>query len=326
MRALVLVLTLLGLGLAAFLLGRVGLGGVLAAMARIGPGGFLAFCLYSGGVLAILGAAQFAVAPGAPGHFGGFVWGRATREAATDLLPFAQLGGIVVGARTVVAGGVPAPLVYASIVADLTTELAAQLVFTLAGVALLATAMTGGASGDQTLVAALSGAAVAIAAVGGIVVAQRPLLALGSRLAAHVLPASVATMAAMRVTLDAIYAMPRRLLAGFALNLLAWVASAAGAWLALWLAGIAVPLWVVLTIESLVFALRSAAFAVPGALGLQEGAYVLLAPVFGMPPEIGLALSLLKRARDVAIAVPVLIIWQIREGGALLAARRTKPE
>ncbi len=325
MRAAVLVLTLLGLGLTAFLLGRIGLSGVLAAVTRIGPGGFLLFCLYSVGVLAILGAAQYAVAPGARGHFGGFVWGRATREAATDLLPFAQLGGIVVGARTVVAGGVPAPLVYASIVADLTTEMAAQLVFTLAGVAMLGVAMTS-VTQHETVVAVALGAVLAIGAVGALVFGQRPLLALGSRLAGGVLPASVATMAAMRAQLDAIYAMPRRLLAGFALNLLAWLASAGGAWLALRLAGIDIPLWVVLTIESLIFALRSAAFAVPGALGLQEGAYVLLAPLFGVPPEIGLALSLLKRARDVAIAVPVLLIWQVREGGALLSSTRARPE
>ena len=325
MRAAVLVLTLLGLGLAAFLLGRIGLSGVLAAVTRIGPGGFLVFCLYSLGVLGILGGAQYAVAPGARGHFGGFVWGRATREAATDLLPFAQIGGIVVGARTVVAGGVPAPLVYASIVADLTTELAAQLVFTLAGVAMLAMAAITD-DFDPVFVASLAGATLAIAAVGALVVAQRPLLALGIRLAARVLPASVATMTVMRERLDAIYAMPRRLALGFALNLLAWVASAAGAWLALRLAGVAVELWVVLIIESLVFALRSAAFAVPGALGLQEGAYVLLAPLLGVPAEIGLALSLLKRARDVAIAVPVLLIWQVREGGALLASHRANPE
>ena len=33
-----------------------------------------------------------------------------------------------------------------------------------------------------------------------------------------------------------------------------------------------------------------------------------------VPTEIGLAVSLLKRARDVVVGVPVLLIWQAVEG------------
>jgi uncharacterized membrane protein YbhN (UPF0104 family) len=69
-----------------------------------------------------------------------------------------------------------------------------------------------------------------------------------------------------------------------------------------------------MAIESLLFAIRNAAFMVPSGLGVQEGAYALLGPLFGLPPEAALALSLLKRARDVAIGVPVLLSWQILEG------------
>ncbi len=60
--------------------------------------------------------------------------------------------------------------------------------------------------------------------------------------------------------------------------------------------------------------MRSAAFIVPNALGVQEGAYAVLAPLFGVGAEFGLAVSLLKRARDIAIGVPVLLIWQAVEG------------
>ena len=47
--------------------------------------------------------------------------------------------------------------------------------------------------------------------------------------------------------------------------------------------------------------------------GVQEAGYAALAPVFGLPPEIGLAVSLIRRARDVVVAVPVLLIWQAIE-------------
>jgi uncharacterized membrane protein YbhN (UPF0104 family) len=69
----------------------------------------------------------------------------------------------------------------------------------------------------------------------------------------------------------------------------------------------------VVAIESLLFAIRNAAFVMPGGLGVQEGAYVLIGPLFGLPAEAALALSLLKRARDIVIAVPALIIWQLME-------------
>jgi hypothetical protein len=46
---------------------------------------------------------------------------------------------------------------------------------------------------------------------------------------------------------------------------------------------------------------------------VQEVAYALAAPLFGLPPESALALSLAKRARDVAIGLPTLLCWQFAE-------------
>jgi hypothetical protein len=74
---------------------------------------------------------------------------------------------------------------------------------------------------------------------------------------------------------------------------------------------------VVLVIEGLLYAVRSVAFAVPNAVGVQEGAYILLGASFGLTPELGLALSLLKRARDLALGLPVLAAFQLLEGRRL---------
>jgi len=79
-------------------------------------------------------------------------------------------------------------------------------------------------------------------------------------------------------------------------------------------------LWV-LAIESLIFTVRSVAFAVPGAIGFQEAAYVLVGPMFGLPPETALALSIAKRARDVAIGAPALLAWQVIEVRLTLSRR-----
>src|SRR5256886_16477973 len=77
-----------------------------------------------------------------------------------------------------------------------------------------------------------------------------------------------------------------------------------------------------MAIESLVYATRSAAAFIPNALGVQEAAYAVLAPIFGVGAEFGLAVSLLKRARDIAVGVPILLIWQAVEGQRALAAER----
>jgi hypothetical protein len=56
---------------------------------------------------------------------------------------------------------------------------------------------------------------------------------------------------------------------------------------------------------------------VPAALGIQEGAYVVLGGLFGISPEVALALSLLKRARSLLLGVPPLLLWQVAEGRLL---------
>ena len=67
-------------------------------------------------------------------------------------------------------------------------------------------------------------------------------------------------------------------------------------------------------LESLILAIRAAAFFVPGAVGVQEGAFVLLGAVIGISPEVALALSLIKRVRELVIGVPALLAWQVSEG------------
>ncbi len=73
-----------------------------------------------------------------------------------------------------------------------------------------------------------------------------------------------------------------------------------------------------LVIESLLHAIRGAAFAIPGALGAQEGGLVLLCAIFGIPPEQAIALSLVKRAADLVLGVPGLLGWQMLEWDHLM--------
>lgn len=319
MRVAVLLLTIAGLVAAIAVVGSVGVAPVLAAIRAIGVAGYLLYVAYTAVVLLLLGIAWRAVAPGG-GALGTYVWARTVREAATDVLPFAQIGGLVVGGRALTARGVPAPLAWASMIADLTTEMASQTLFTLFGVGVLALLLGGAADPGGVLGLAVAGLGLTVALCAAVVWGQRPLLALAARLGARLLPASVGSVAGVQATLARIYADPAALLRSFAANLAAWAASGAGAWLALRLMGTSIGVVDVLAIEALIFAVRSIAFVVPGALGVQEGAYLLIAPLFGLDPQTAVALSLLKRARDLTIGVPAILLWQAGEGRRLLAS------
>lgn len=319
-----LLATILGAAVAAWTVGSTGAREVLDAVTSIGWIGMLVFVLWSLGVLTLLGLAWYAVAPGAAlTRVPLFIWARTTREAATDVLPFSQIGGLVVGARTLTARRVPEPLVYASMIADMTTEMAAQLLFTLAGVSMLLLVLMNGSVHAEIEPLAIGGLLAMTGLMAAIAFAQRPLLRLAGKLGARVFPGSATAMAAVREQLDAIYRRPRHLIAAFCFNLAAWIASAAGAWIALRFIGSEIPLRAVITIEALIFTLRSVAFVVPGAIGVQEAAYLLIGPLFGLSPTTALALSLLKRARDLVIGVPAILLWQLGEYRALARSRKS---
>jgi glycosyltransferase 2 family protein len=120
--------------------------------------------------------------------------------------------------------------------------------------------------------------------------------------------------------LAAIYRRRGALSVSALLHLAAWLASSVEAWIALRLMGADPSMVAVIAIESLLYAVRSVAFAVPNVVGLQEGAYIMLGAGFGLSPDIALALSLLKRVRDIAIGVPALLAWQLLESRRLLAS------
>lgn len=237
------------------------------------------------------------------------------RDSGSDLLPFTSLGGDLMGARMAVRAGLPAVPAIASTVIDVTLELAAQIAFTLFGLAALLALALDRALATRTLI----GLAVAAPALIGFVAAQRIglflLLERGARrLARRSGWAAIGALDGLQAGIRTLHGAPARLAVGFVLHLAGWALAAAETWLALHLLGAAPGLMAVLAIESLVSALRSAAFVVPAAIGVQEGGYVVLGPLFGVGPELMLAVALLRRGRDLVLGVPALLAWQVLEG------------
>lgn len=325
MRLWLLLTTIAGLAVAAWAFGSTGWDGILKALVRIGPAGFALFCLWFTGVFLLLGAAWLSATPGEPpGRIWLFSWARMIREAASDLLPFSQLGGVVLGVRTLTANQVISRRANGGLLVDMTTEMAAQLVFTVTGVGLFLATVT---RADETMTLralVFAGTAVLLAIMAAFFAAHRFGLRRAGRLVARLLPGADIAANETVDELRAIYSNRGAVALSFLFNLLAWFASAVGVWLGLKLMGVAVSLRAMVMVESLIFTLRSVAFAVPGAIGVQEVGYLALAPIAGIAPEAILALSLAKRARDLVIGLPTLILWQVIEARAIVADRQTQ--
>ena len=106
------------------------------------------------------------------------------------------------------------------------------------------------------------------------------------------------------------------MLVSWVTHLAAWIVGCLEVYVIFGFMGHPVTLAEALVIESIGQAVRGAAFAVPGAIGVQEGAFVLLCGGFGIPAEAALALSLIKRIADVAIGLPGFWFWYRFEGGS----------
>jgi putative membrane protein len=210
-------------------------------------------------------------------------------------------------------GGVSLATAFGSNVLDISMEVAAQVIFTLVGVALLAHRLHLTSRDGQLLQSLMVGLAIAACLAGGLIAAQRWGLRIIETLVHRVVPAAGDDATAVTRFVEAVYGQPLRLVACLGVHVGAWFATAVGTWLILAFIGRQLPMQSVLAIESLLFAVRNAAFIVPVGLGVQEGAYALLGPLFGLPAEAALALSLIKRARDISIGVPLLLSWQFVE-------------
>lgn len=249
-----------------------------------------------------------------------FLWVRWIREGVNNLLPVAQVGGEVVGARLLTFHGARGVVAGAAAIADLTVEAITQFLFTVIGLVLLVQFGVDNAVLRWVLI----GLAVAAPLLLGFVFAQRWGLFLLlerflEKLAAKWQWLSLGELTGLHDTLHGIYRNRRALFTSGLCHLASWVLGAGEVWLALYFMGFPVTVVEALILESLVQAVRSAAFAVPMALGVQEGGYVLLGALFGISPEVALALSLIKRVCHLLLGLPALLAWHFSEGKRLMA-------
>ena len=228
-------------------------------------------------------------------------------EGVNGLFPIPHLGEI---ARARIARHAARPgEAAATVVVDLTLGVATELMFALLGIALLATLSH--KFGNVRFLAPV-GAVIAASALAFYLLQRAGLFALAVRIAHRWSDAArrrfdIVSAAALDDEVRGIYARRAALLQSAAWRLAGWLAGAGETWLVFHALGQPVGIADAVIIESLGHAARSAAFVIPGGLGVQDGALLILGSALGLGPEAGLILALTKRLREVALGLPALV-------------------
>ena len=324
MRHILIFFACLGPSLLLWLVLESGLGTVLTAAATVGWG-LVPITVYHV-IPMILDARAWHLTLPPEFKFSRLMVLRWVRESVNAMLPVAEIGGEVVGARLLILDKVPGHTAGAGVVFDRSLQVVAQAFYTLCAVVLL----MGVAGGAEYLPWAGAVLVVGIALVLAFLLAQRwgllRLLEFGGRklatsrqLMTREQPANAPetrtyVLDGLHDRLMELYRDPRLVWGNFTWHMLAWLVNAGEVWLTLFLMGTPVTFSEAVIIHGLAQAARSAAFFIPAGLGVQEISYVVLGGLFGVSEGAALAASLIRRAREAALGLPGLTVWQVIEG------------
>jgi putative membrane protein len=278
------------------------------ALAQVGPQAIVIAMICHTISMSVCGVAWWVTA-GSPPDLSArfFVLTRWIRDGIGQLLPFVPLGGEVTGARILARAGLGGSQSAAITVVDITAELMTQALFSLIGAVIWVFQ-------DTSLTYAAISLALILPMAAALYVAQKMgLVRLLENLADKVMPdawKSDEVSDSIHTIIHQLYQNRRRFLLSSSIHLTAWLLAITESYFVLNLLNHPITLPQSLALESVIFAIRSAAFMVPGALGIQEGAYVLVGAALGLPSEAALALALVKRARELALGLPALVAWQ----------------
>ena len=307
---------LVGLGLAVWLLKSYGVARIFDVLIRVGWLGMTVLILFHLPQMAFSALGWETIARGSAPRprLGDYLLLRWIREGVNNLLPLAQIGGEFVAARLLQRRGVTLATAIGGTVADLMLEMATQVLFTVLGVVLLIQLI--GHTPVSELV--IRGVLIAVLLVAAAFVAlwlglaafiERVVLNLGRSLG---WPATL-RIGGLHEALVGCFRSPGRVAWAALWHLLSWVLGGIEVCLALHFFGRDIGIGPGMIVESLGQAAKALGFAVPAAIGVQEGGYVVVCGMLGIPADVAIALSLVKRLREVVLGVPGLVLWHRSE-------------
>ena len=313
-----------GMALALYLFTANGLGDIAGAVGAVGWGLALICLVRFVPILCDAIGWQVLFPPAWRPGLRSVLWIRWVSESVNALLPVAQIGGEMVRARLIsrrrfgpepAIGGAQAG---ATVVADLTTGMVGTLMFSLTGVMLLLqrTISDEVTTGLYWAMGGMAGMLLIFVAAQRSGLLTGVMRALMAKLGGSLAKAVAGGTAAFDSALTEVYRRKGALAVSVVWRLASWLAGTVEVWLALHFQGVEISLADALLIESISITVRSAAFAVPGGLGVQEGSLLVLGQLVGLSPQTALALALIKRVRELAVGLPALALWWAAEGRA----------
>lgn len=262
-------------------------------------------------------------------------------EAVNTMLPVGQVGGDVVRGRLLrhdlvladhaaksgydpatgtstphgshghgVTGGIS---IAATVIVDITLNLFAQFFFALPGLILLwrADALS---SSQALLCLGLAALPCFLVLLGQSPAVMRLGISLARRLGLIKSSASEPSSGlGFDLAVGQLYRRHGALAGAMLWHLLAWLCRTGETWMVLHLLGAPVSFLEASVVETLIGAVRVAAFVMPAGLGVQEGALILLCAWIGVPAAPAFAMALIKRGRELALGLPGLLTWMVTE-------------
>jgi putative membrane protein len=318
MRSIAVLAAICGLALLTGLTVYYGFGAVMAAVASSRWATVLVVAARAA-ALAGAGIGWWVLVPARQPRPSAFVLLRFVREGLNTFFPLAVVGGDVIGARLLAQFGVATKLAVASVLVDVFIQVVCLIVFVLAGVGIVASLV-----GNRTVTSTAIGLlAIALPAVTGFFLTLnfgasesvvRWLTVFGEkrqwRAFDHVVD--------IGARLQEIWGNYRGLAESFVIHIVTIFFGAIEVWIALKFMNHPVSVMEAVAIESLGQGSRSAAFVLPGGMGVQDGALIAVCALFVVPAEVALAMALIKRVPDLILGAPALVGWQALEGRRVL--------
>jgi putative membrane protein len=231
---------------------------------------------------------------------------RLIKEGVNALLPVAQVGGDVVRAQLAVGRRLALRTAVATGLVDVFVSLACLALFIIAGLAAAASVMPDPRIDRLAQQLSLAAAVVTLT----LVAAERlGVLKLLDRAAAGS-EGALGRLSGVGAEASALSRRPV-LLASLGWHLVSWSLGVVETRAALWALGIETSWANAFVLESLAQGARALGFAVPGALGIQEGGYLLICSAIGIEPDKAVALSLIRRLRELILGAVGLGLWRL---------------
>ena len=111
------------------------------------------------------------------------------------------------------------------------------------------------------------------------------------------------------ISLNKLSYRKKLLLSAITLRLIGWIAGAFEIYIFLWIIGVDAKVTDVIIIESVTAIIRSAAFFIPSAIGVQELAFVIVGELVGYSGIVSFSIAMGRRLREIMVGIPAIITW-----------------